>query len=582
MEEKRCYGCMNIKKNAVCEHCGHSEAADNQPHQLPCGTILAGRYMIGKVMGQSAVCITYIAWDKKAEAPVAIKEYYPANMAKREGTLVTSQNPAYGRGLSRFVSEAAKLSGIRGLPQIVRVHGCMEENGTAYMVMEYIKGTDLQTYIRRKGRLTMQETITLLRPLMSAVSVMHSDGITHGAISPDHILLLPNGGAKLLDFSSAASEAGLKNGFAAPEQYDNSGVGPWTDVYAFCAVIYFCLKGSAPVGTRQRMVSGTHVDWSGVPTLNGRQQIALDKGMAIRKKDRLQSMEELSRELFAPVNHISRPKAAPQPQPQRQPAPAPRPVAPVNHIPAQRTTPVNFAPMGGDNGFTTPVVEEPPKKNNKNVGIIVAAVLVALVIGFFTVHIWEDPTCESPAVCKICKQEKGEPLGHDWNTLTCIQDKSCKNCGEVLEKAPGHDWIPATYEKPKECYNCGITEGNVKGYVGDVEVVDTSEEFWRTYNKTYWSKLERTLESCMGFTLNFQLTDVEEGSGYGYYEVYIRKTDGSVEMIHGFNVDSQEKQEVEIKLDPTKTFDAVAVVCQNHGFSISFSVSISDVQLKVD
>lgn len=576
---------MNIKKNTVCEHCGHSDATANQPHQLPAGTILGGRYMVGKAMGQSPVCITYIAWDNKAEAPVVIKEYYPASISKREGAAVTSQNPAFARGLSRFLSEAAKLSGIRGLPQIVRVHGCMEENGTAYMVMEYIKGTDLQTYIRRKGRLTVQETFTLLRPLMSAVSVMHSDGITHGAISPDHIILLPNGGAKLLDFSSAASEAGLKNGFAAPEQYDGSGTGPWTDVYAFCAVIYFCLKGSAPVGTRQRMTSGTHVDWSGVPTLNGRQQIALDKGMAIRKKDRLQSMEELSRELFAPVNHISRPKA--EPQPQRQPAPRPvapaqRPVAPVAPIQPQRTAAVNNYVPTADNGFTTPVMEEPPKKKNKSVGAIVAALVVALVVCFFTVHIWEDPTCDSPAVCKICKQEKGEPLGHDWNTLTCSQDKSCKICGEVAEKAPGHDWIPATYEAPKKCHNCGITEGHVKGYVGDVDIVNTSEVFWRRGNQTKWAKLEKPVENCMRFTLNFQLTDVESGSGYGYYELYIRHLDGKEEMIKGFNVDSQEIHEIVFELDPTKSFDAVAVVCQNYNFSISFDLEVTDVQVKVD
>ena len=572
---------MNLKKNTVCEHCGHSDATNNQAHQLPCGTVLGGRYLIGKAMGQSNVCVTYLAWDKKAETSVVIKEYYPANLARREGAAVLSQDPAFGRGMSRFLSEAAKLSGIRGLPQIVRIHGCMEENGTAYMVMDHIKGTDLQTYIRRKGRLTVQETFTLLRPLMSAVSVMHSDGITHGCISPDHILLLPNGGAKLLDFSSAASEAGLKNGFAAPEQYDGSGTGPWTDVYAFCAVIYFCLKGSAPMGTRQRMSTGAHVDWSGVPTLNGRQQIALDKGMAIRRKDRLQSMEELSRELFAPVNHISRPKAAPQPQPQRQPAPAPRPVAPVTPIQPQRTVPANFAPTV-DNGFASSVMEEPPKKKKKSTGAIVAAIVVALIIGFFAIHVWEDPTCESPAVCKICKQEKGEPLGHDWNTLTCTQDKSCKICGEVAEKAPGHDWIPATYSAPKECYNCGITEGNVKGYVGDVKIVDTSEVFWRTGNQTKWAKLEKSLENCMRFTLKFQLTDVESGSGYGYYELYIRRLDGTEEMIKGFNVESQEVHEIVFDLDPTKSFDAVAVVCQNYNFSISFDLEVTDVQLKVD
>lgn len=585
MEEKRCYGCMNIKRNAVCEHCGHSENAGNQPHQLPCGTMLAGRYMTGKVLGQGAVSITYIGWDNKLEAPVAIKEYYPAAMAKREGTAVVSQNPAFRKGVNLFLGEAANLSGIRGLPQIVRVHGYFEENGTAYLVMEYIKGTDLQTYIRVKGRLTVQETFNLLRPLMSAVSVMHSDGLTHRSISPDHILLLPNGGAKLLDFSSAATEAGLKAGFAAPEQYSGRDIGSWTDVYAFCAIIYFCLKGSAPLDARRRVQSGAHVDWSGVPTLNGRQQIALDKGMAIQKKDRLCTMEELSKELFAPATPISRPKPAPQPA--RQPAPAPRPAVPVsNPIPAQRTTPVVNYPSANNAAkqHTVPVMDETPKKSKggRNAGIAIAAVLVALVIGFFTIHNWSDPTCESPSVCSICKQEKGEPLGHDWSTLTCTQDKACKICGKVEEKAPGHEWIPATYDAPKECLNCGVTEGHVKGYVGDVDGHATDEKFWRTGRSTNVYELDRTLERCMRFTLNYQIVSVDRGNPYGYQEVYVRLTDGTWKMVDGIQVDSQEVHHFEFILDPTMSFDAVAVVCQKDGYKFTHDYTISDVQLMVD
>lgn len=589
MEEKRCYGCMNLKKNAVCEHCGHNEAVANQPHQLPCGTVLAGRYTVGKVLGQGAVSITYIGWDKKLEAAVAIKEYYPSAMAKREGVAVTSQNPAYAKGVNLFLGEAAKLSGIRGLPQIVRVHGYFEENGTAYLVMDYLKGTDLETYIRRKGRLTVQETFALLRPLMSAVSVMHSDGLTHGSISPDHILLLPNGSAKLLDFSSAATEAGLKAGFSAPEQYARKDIGSWTDVYAFCAIIYYCLKGSAPLDARRRIQSGAHVDWSGVPTLNGRQQVALDKGMAIQKKDRLNTMEELSKELFAPATPITRPKAAPQPAV----SPAPRPAAPMappapRTAPLQQTAPAQrTAPVGGYNAVTTPVNAEPPKKKKgkagKTVGAILAILAVALVVCYFTVHDWSEPTCESPAICSICKQEQGEPLGHDWSTPSCTQGKVCKNCGEVAEAAPGHEWIPATYEKPKECLNCGVTEGHVKGYVGDVSGYASDEVFWRTGQSQYVYKLDSAIENCMKFTLNYQITDVSYGNVYGRHEVYVRLTNGEWQYIDGVQVTSQDPYSFEFILDPTKSFDAVSVACQtNGGWSFSTSISISEVQVRVD
>lgn len=585
MEEKRCYGCMNIKKQSPnCEHCGHNETTGNQPHQLPCGTVLAGRYTIGKALGQGAVSITYLAWDKKLEAAVAIKEYYPGTMANREGTSVVSQNPSFRKGVNLFMSEAANLAGIRGLPQIVRVHGYFEENGTAYLVMEYLKGTDLQTYIRRKGRLTVQETFTLLRPLMSAVSVMHSDGLVHRSISPDHILLLPNGSAKLLDFSSAATEAGLKAGFSAPEQYGSGkDLGSWTDVYAFCAIIYFCLKGSAPLDARRRVQTGAHIDWSGVPTLNGRQQIALDKGMAIQKKDRLCTMEELSRELFAPAAQISRPKPAPQPQ--RPVAPAPKPVAPAYRPePMNRTMPVGN-PIQNYQSNTSPVVEEPvtKKKTGRNTAVIIGAILVALVIGFFTIHDWSEPTCDSPAICSICKQEKGEPLGHDWSNPSCTEGKVCRTCGAVASAAPGHEWIPATYDSPKECINCGVTEGNVKGYVGDVKLIDTDEKFWRTGRYTYVHELEKTLESCMRFTLNYQITAVDMGNVYGRHDVYIRLTNGEWRCLDGVQVENQNAHSFEFVLDPTVSFDAVAVVCQTNGtWSFTYSIGLSDVQLKVD
>lgn len=593
MEEKRCYGCMKIKtQSPVCEHCGHNETIANQPNQLPCGTVLAGRFISGKALGNGNVSITYLGWDKKQETTVVIKEFFPNAMAKREGAEVVSQHPNYRKGVNLFLAEAAKLAGIRGLPQIVPVRSYFEENGTAYLVMEHIQGIDLQTHIRRKGRLTVQETITLLRPLMSAVSVMHSDGIVHSSISPDHIMILPNGSTKLLDFSSAALEAGLKPGFSAPEQYSSQGdLGSWTDVYAFCAVIYFCLKGSAPLDARRRLQTNALVDWSGVPTLNGRQQMALDKGMAIQKKDRLCTMEDLSKELFATAAPISRPKQEPAPAPKpvmppvRPVAPAPRSVVqsytpdPRNHTIPLGTPIQNYADE------TAPVSESIPEKKKKGAtpAVIIAVIILALVVAFFTIHDWSEPTCESPAICSICKKEQGEPLGHDWAEPNCTQGKVCKTCGAVDKAASGHDWIPATYESPKQCRTCGVTEGNVKGYIGDVKLISTDEKFWRTHRSTYVSALESPLESCRFFTLNYQITSVDMGNVYGRHDVYIRLLDGEWRCLDGVQVTSQDVHSFDFRLDPSVSFDAIAVVCQTNGnWSFTYDLSLTDVQVMVD
>ena len=592
MEEKRCYGCMKIKKQSpVCEHCGHNETIANQPNQLPCGTVLADRYITGKVLGQGNVSITYLGWDKKQETPVAIKEYFSNAKAKREGTAVVAMHPDFSKGVNLFLAEAAKLSGIRGLPQIVPVRSYFEENGTAYLVMEYIQGTDLQTYIRRKGRLTVQETITLLRPLMSAVSVMHSDGLVHRSISPDHILLLPNGSAKLLDFSAASTEAGLKPGFSAPEQYGSGNdLGSWTDVYAFCAVIYFCLKGSAPMDARRRVQNNALVDWSGVPTLNGRQQIALDKGMAIQKKDRLCTMEDLSKELFAAANPISRPPQKPA-APPRPVAPAPRSAAPAPRSVVQSYPQNSNYTIPLDNPIQNNPIDPAPvseaivekKKNGNKIAIMFATIILALIVAFFTIHDWSEPTCEAPAICRVCKKEQGEPLGHDWTEPSCTQGKVCKVCGEVKDAAPGHDWIPATYEAPKKCRSCGVTEGNVKGYLGDVKVTVSTEKFWRTSRYTYVRELEKTLESCRFFTLNCQITSVDYGNVYGNHDVYIRLTDGEWRCIGTVQVTSQALHSFDFPLDPSVSFDALTMVCQTNGdWSYSYNMTITDVQLFVD
>ena len=334
MEKRRCPGCMGLTEEAVCPVCGWRSEQGNAPHQLQPGTVLRGQYVIGKVLGQGGYGITYLGWDRELERKVAIKEFFPNAMVTRDtarGTEVqfftANTGNQYNASLKRFLREAQALAKFSQVPEIVSIYSCFEENGTAYIIMEYIKGSNLVQYTRNAGgRLSPEETLRILRPLMAALDKVHRAGIIHRDISPDNIILEPMGGAKLLDFGAAravenpdadkemtrSTEAIVKQGFAPPEQYRSRGsIGPWSDEYALCATIYYCLTGRIPPDAVSRSVGEEQLDWSGIPGLTKGQRAALEKGMAVSAKNRYPSVGELSEALFA---ETAKPKPAPKPE----------------------------------------------------------------------------------------------------------------------------------------------------------------------------------------------------------------------------------------------------------------------------
>ena len=237
----------------VCEHCGNDAARNNLPHQLPMGTVLREQYLIGRVLGQGGFGITYLGWDLNLDMPIAVKEYYPNSFVSRDCTQSLTVASTGGEGgaffesaRERFLREARTLAKLRNIPSIVHIHNFFGANNTAYIVMEYVEGVNLKDFIRlRAGRITVQEIFSILRPVMDALCKVHELGIVHRDISPDNIMILRDGSAKLLDFGAVrevenadvdkiltkSTEAILKHGFAPIEQYQTrGGLGPWTDV----------------------------------------------------------------------------------------------------------------------------------------------------------------------------------------------------------------------------------------------------------------------------------------------------------------------------------------------------------------
>ena len=312
--------CMEENKEElpVCPHCGFSEKENPAlPHQLPYHTVLNGKYMVGRAIGEGGFGITYIGWDLNLGIKVAIKEFYPEGFVGRYGddsyTVRSFQGDStvfFQKGKDKFLEEARSLGKFMNLPGIVSVKDFFLQNNTVYIVMEYLEGQSLKAYAKQKnGKVEKEELLEIIKPVIESLVEVHKSGLIHRDISPDNIMICKDGKVKLIDFGAAreTSPKGektlsvmLKKGYSPEEQYRTHGEqGTWTDVYAMCATIYAMLTGVKPDEPLDRMENETLKAPSeyGVK-LTKRQENVLLKGLEIKASDRVQTMEELFRGLY--------------------------------------------------------------------------------------------------------------------------------------------------------------------------------------------------------------------------------------------------------------------------------------------
>ena len=216
-----CYNCFKEKPDSSgpCPYCGFDleENAKKYPVALRAGTVLNGRYLIGRVLGQGGFGITYLAWDQKLGARVAVKEYMPGEMAARvDGTTVSVMSEArtedFSYGKERFSEEARTLAKFMGQPNIAGVTDYFDENDTSYFVMDYIEGISFKTYIANQGgKVSVEEALDVMIPVLRALTAVHSEGFIHRDVTPDNIYITKDGNVKLLDFGSARYSIGDKS-----------------------------------------------------------------------------------------------------------------------------------------------------------------------------------------------------------------------------------------------------------------------------------------------------------------------------------------------------------------------------------
>ena len=339
MEIRRCMKCMHALAagETVCPECGRPYGSVKaESFALKPGTILDGKYLVGEMLGQGGFGITYIGFDLLLEQKVAIKEYYPMStgMVSRENstTVVWSsavmQKSGMEKGFDSFLKEARKMAKLGGIPGVVGVKSVFIQNETAYIVMDFIEGETLLKKLQRGGPMDYGTCISLMTPIMQALAEVHKHGIIHRDISPDNIMVQSDGKLILLDLGAAkdldiqgkdgnvqSSQMVAKHGFSPVEQYGQAGkIGPWTDVYAMAATIYYCCTGVLPPSATDRMIEDT---LTCRPRLTKEQFDVLAFCMNVLPQNRPQNMDALLQIVTQPAGKTPPVRDVPKTEPVR-------------------------------------------------------------------------------------------------------------------------------------------------------------------------------------------------------------------------------------------------------------------------
>ena len=296
-----------------CPHCGfHADTMQMAPY-LAVRTVVANRYLIGKLLEYNGDGATYIAWDINEKKPVTIREFLPDTLATRrvgekEVSVLSGCELSYRECMADFVELWRKLTRMSGLSALVNVFDVFEENSTAYAICEYVKSITLRDYLLRlkTGYIPWERARALFMPVLSTLGMLHTAGIIHRGISPLTLHIGQDGKMRIGGFSiwqarTAKSDlsAQLFPGYAAIEQYGYEGKqGPGTDIYAFAATLYRALIGSDPIEATERltndrlMVPGRFAEQLPAYVING-----LINALQIMPEERTRSVEQLRADL---------------------------------------------------------------------------------------------------------------------------------------------------------------------------------------------------------------------------------------------------------------------------------------------
>lgn len=291
---------------------------------LPIGYLLKNTYKIEKVIGQGGFGITYLAYDTANKEYTAVKELFPCSDVHRSHNHITvnvnnDKVKEFKHYLKRFEDEAKILITLNNQPNILKIKHFFTANNTAYIVMEYLQGMDLNSYYKKYGKMSWNKLSPYVISLLNSLEILHKNGLIHRDISPDNIFLTNDNRVVLIDFGSVRCYLKdnpmttiLKHIYAPYEQYrENGRHGPWTDIYSLSVTLYVLLTGKEPQKSIERAVNDKTAPISRIcPALPRGALKAIEMGMTVMPENRIQSISEYRNIMFdlSPISPIRKEK----------------------------------------------------------------------------------------------------------------------------------------------------------------------------------------------------------------------------------------------------------------------------------
>lgn len=308
-----CMGCMQeIGNNKVCPACGFDNSQKQQAPFLPYGTVLSNRYVTGAGIDTNGESTRYVSYDKQTGDVVIICEFLPVGLFSREeGQTEVKTNfedrLVYQKLKDDFINYYKILSELRELSALMNVHNIFEENNTVYVVEENEDLIPFEEYIdRSSGHLEWEIARPLFMPVISALEALHKRGVGHYAIAPKNMYITASGKIKISGFATenerkrgTALKSQLFSGSAAPEQYDdNFPLDDITDIYGFCATLFYALTGHLPKNAIERKKdSRLLMSTTTVKRLPPHVVSALANGLQVERENRITDFDELRSQL---------------------------------------------------------------------------------------------------------------------------------------------------------------------------------------------------------------------------------------------------------------------------------------------
>ena len=336
-----CMSCMKeiAPDDTICPHCSYNALASQTAPFLGKGSVISGKYLVGKVESFSVDSITYIGLDMETDTTVSIIEFYPEKIVSRplgttEVNIKMGYEDMFRTTLQSFIDLWTDLKETVGFACLPQVTDILLYNATAYAVCRYKDCITLESYFKEKSPLPTRKAISAFKGILMALKKLHSIGVVHGSISPKSVFVGADGKIHLGRFSikqchSVNSELRARpvSGFAPLELYgDTPKAEPHSDVYSFVALLYYAITGTVPTDSTKRAVKDDMVLPSQIAEKLSKTEVsAIIKGLAVHSENRISDVGELMSMLYTqkstPAQKSQTVRSVPQ-KPLKKAAPA--------------------------------------------------------------------------------------------------------------------------------------------------------------------------------------------------------------------------------------------------------------------